>query len=132
MSKDEINEKIDEFFVKDSEQVILDNLERMKGWFSFDKQQIHVGEDVQNLPGKWKYLNYLLAAFVSDFRGYRDSPAVEHSEADEYFGWDGKAEKRAYQVSSFIADGEDGGKMIPPGSFEKAISKIEAELEDDE
>lgn len=132
MSKDEINEKIDEFFVKESEDVISNNLERMKGWFSFDEEKIHIGEEVQQLSSKWKYLTYLLAAFVVDFRGYRNSSAVEHSEIGDYFGWDENAKKRAYDLSSLITDGEDGGKMIPPGSFEKAISKIEEELEDDE
>lgn len=134
MSNDEINQKIDKFFVKEKSEVLEEELEEMKGWFYFNNEEIGLSPEAHKLAKKWQYLVFLIASYVADFRGIRDTNEVEHKEADEYFGWANgggrSAKDYASAVKGYITDGEDG-KKVPPGKFSKAVEKIKEEISDE-
>ena len=123
MSQRSLEEMASDMFTTDSEEVIKNQLPRIEDWFDVTGGNIRFLIDTDSLNKKEKYLSYILAAFVADLAGERETKFVSHKEADGYFGWSSTAKKRASENSEYI-ETEDGEKAIAEHRMKDVIDEI--------
>lgn len=130
---EDLEDKIQDKFKVDEKEILENKLDDVGGWFSFTENEIELSDKILELPNKWQYLTYLIAAKIAYYGNSRKSEEVTHNEANEFFGWtkgDGRTAKDySVGVSNFITKTSGGsGRKIPPGKFKQVIKKIKEKL----
>lgn len=129
--EDELREEAKEMFTVSQEEALSDALEEMEGWFYISDGEITLDETIYSLDKGRQYLTYVLATYVAEFIGERNSKAVEHSEVNDYFGWD-TSQRDARDCASDYSDflnSENGAKSIAPAKLKAAVDKVAEKLE---
>lgn len=132
MSETDVQSKAKELFVKTKSELLRDQLDRMEGWFHLSQGDIQLNTPVLELSAARKYLGYMLAAYVAEFIGERETAVVPHEEADAYFGWsDGRtARHHASRYDQYLRSTEEG-KEVAPGQVDDLIGFLESAMDGD-
>jgi len=126
--ENELKQKALKIFTGNKEDMLSKQLERMDGWFDLTGEDIWLNEKIQDLDIGRKYLAFLLANFVLEKIINDNNPLVEHTKANEYFGWEDTARKYASKYSDYL-NTERGKAGIKEVRIKDVIDLVEEKIE---